>query len=84
LREGSWTGPGASKSGAPPDSAPRDHYHASKEPNDPAGDGRREAKLDNGKRSGRCIGDEPDDQPSHRPDHACTSGAYDSPASGQR
>ncbi len=59
LREGRWTGPGASKPGAPPDSAPRYHEHASKEPNDPADNGRREAKLDDGKGSSRCMDDEP-------------------------
>jgi len=29
------------------------------------------------------MDEEPNDQPSRRPDHACTSVAYDSPATGQ-
>ncbi len=64
------------------DSAARCRDHASGESNDPTDDGGRKAKLDDGKRSGRCIYAKANDQPSNRPDHAYRRRTDDCPSRG--
>ncbi len=66
------------------DSAACRHDHADGEANEPANDGGRKAKLDDGKRSCRCIGPKTNDQSSNRPDQAGSPRPDDCPSPGQR
>jgi hypothetical protein len=72
------------RSDVPRDSAARRHDEGGDEPDDSTSHAGRNAKLEDGEPSGRCVDGKANDQPNDRPDHARRDRPDDCPAFGQR